>query len=257
MRRKTLFSLLVSTVVLIMILGTSLMAAAQAQPAPGQWRGSIPVVFEPTHAELGNYVVLEVPNEVLPTNRGHFEWDPEANELVVYAYGKRFSQRNDKGSFVFMRLPGPNVEVTARVVSRLENIPHGDINRGVAASRAGIMFRDSLDAGALRVMGAVYAGDHRARLELRNFVNGESANFQVGGSPPYNLPYWIRFIREGDTVRYYTSPDGEDWTLRLGARHRMTRDMFYVGFAVSRGDSITVGYDYPQRVVFDNITILR
>ena len=253
MKRKALLSAIIAVLIAGVAFGA--MYIVEAQTPRGQWRGTVEVPFEPTHAELGNYTVLEVPNEVLPTNRGHFEWCEDEGELVVYAYGKRFSQRNDKGSFVFMRLEGENVEVTARVVERLEDIPHGDTLRNVRGSRVGIMFRDTLDAGARRVIGAVYAGDTRARLEIRNFVNGESVNYQMGGSPPYDLPYWIRVIKGGETVRYYTSPDGDDWTLRLGGRHRVTRDAFYVGFAVSRGDSITVGYDYPMRVVFDNISI--
>ena len=248
--------------------------------ATGQWRGTQVVEFVPRYAELGNYTLLEHVNEVVPESRGRYEWDPETGELVVYAYGKRFSQRNDKGSFVFMRLEGENVEVVTRVVSRLDTIMdiNGETERAVRNSRIGIMIRDTLDAGALRAMGSLY-NEPRTRVELRNFVNGESVNYALTlqratqeeiwydffprneageiTSFHYQFPIWIRFIKEIDTARFYTSPDGETWTLKHGFMHRITGDHFYVGFAVTRGDSITIRYEGPQRVVFDNITILQ
>jgi len=104
----------------------------------------------------------------------------------------------DQFRFIYKSLSG-NGSITARVDS---------LTRADAWSKAGVMIRESLDAGSKHAM-IVMTPDNGASLQYRTNTGGASANADTAG---LKTPYWVRITRTSNTFKAEQSADGKTWT---------------------------------------------
>src|SRR5207249_1244582 len=127
-----------------------------------------------------------------------------------------FFTSSDGFHFVYQSLSGDGTMV-ARVVS-LQG----------SAAQAGIMVRETLNAGANHV----YVFDYSSTIYMTERTStGASSSYQSLGSGA--LPYWIKLARSGNAFTMYSSADGVNW-LQLGTSQTVSMAQnAYVGLAVS------------------------
>jgi hypothetical protein len=122
-------------------------------------------------------------------------------------------------AFYYVHSPwSGDVTITARVRS----VTNTDV-----WTKAGVMFRESLDAGSKHVMAVVTPGKGVA-MQYRAATGGASANAQVAGS----APGWVRITRRGQTFTAYWSNDFATWTTIGSVTIAMNFDL-YIGLPVT------------------------
>ena len=176
-----------------------------------------------TGADVGN-----------PRMRGSSRLSPSAVEIV--AGGEDIWGRQDEFHFACKLVPG-NFEL----VARLDSLEMADVY-----TKAGLMLRASLDAGAAHAMLLAF-GDNQPRnhnnggleFQYRVTANGPC----TGIYPPQPLPaqpdfpvsfphVWLKLIRDGDTITGLNSQDGESWRTFCVHRQHLPHAA-YVGLAVT------------------------
>ena len=159
-----------------------------------------------------------------------------AGEFIIIGAGGGLGGTADQFQYCFQPVAG-DVTLTARVVSSQ--------NTG-ANALAGVMIRNSLDAGAADALMAFGGGSSAAVFQSRS-SNGTPATGNSAGS--MNTPCWVRLVRSGNALTGYTSPDGSNWT-RQGSTTSVLSPTIYVGLAVSSGTS-----NLLNSSAFDNVTV--
>ena len=145
-----------------------------------------------------------------------------------------FSTASDAFHFVYQPLSGDGTMV-ARVVSL----------QGSSSAQAGIMIRETLNAGANHV----YLFNYSSTLYLtERTATGASSTYQPLGSAA--LPYWIKLARSGNVFTMYGSSDGLNWA-QLGASQTVSMAQnVYVGLAVSSRSTSSLA-----TANFDNVSV--
>ena len=126
--------------------------------------------------------------------------------------------------------------ITARV-SSVQNIDPW--------SKAGVMIRQSLDAGAANAFIAVTPGNG-VTWQYRSSAGGGTSWNNTGS---LNAPYWVKLVRSGNTFTGYRSPDGATWTQQGTTTISMTSTV-YVGLALTSHNSSSL-----CTATFDNVTV--
>ncbi|HLA84943.1 MAG TPA: dockerin type I domain-containing protein, partial [Thermoguttaceae bacterium] len=139
--------------------------------------------------------------------------------FTVEGSGNNIYGTADEFYFVHQTLAGDG-RITARVES-LENT--------AAYAKAGVMMRESLDAGAKNVAALVTVG-YGARMQYRA-IPGATTYKQAEVAGPA-APYWVRLTRTGDTFVSEISADGAAWT-ELGRVTIVMAQTIYVGLPVT------------------------
>ena len=142
----------------------------------------------------------------------------------------------DSFHYVYQPLSGDG-QITARVASQSDT--H-------AWALAGVMIRESLDAGAREAIAAVTPGNGLS-FTWRPTTDGISS--YVAGSAGV-APCWVRLERLGDTVTAYRSSDGAEWS-RYGTATIAMGATAYIGLAVTSHDNRV-----PATDTFDNVTFV-
>jgi len=147
-----------------------------------------------------------------------------------------FFNSADGFHFVYQPLSGDGT-VVARVVSL----------QGSSAAQAGIMIRETLDAGANHV----YLFDYSSAIWMTERTStGASSTYQSMGSA--TLPYWIKLVRSGNVFSMYGSPDGVNW-VQLGTSQTVSMAQnVYVGLAVSSRNTSSLA-----TATFDGVSLSK
>jgi hypothetical protein len=95
-------------------------------------------------------------------------------------------------------------------------------------TKAGVMFRESLDPGSPQALMLVSPGKGLA-FQRRTAANGVSTNT---AGPAGTAPYFVKLTRAGNSVTAAASPDGTHWTT-IGSDTIAMPATIYVGLAVS------------------------
>ncbi|MCL5280595.1 MAG: discoidin domain-containing protein [Planctomycetes bacterium] len=153
--------------------------------------------------------------------------DKGGNAYTVSGGGADIGGTADQFRFVYKQLNGDG-SITARVDSQT--------NTNTAA-RAGVMIRETLDAGSRHATLAVTPGSSVTFLS-RAGTNGATTTTAVTGG--LKAPYWVRITRTGTTFKAECSPDGKTWT-QAGTNLTLTLgNNVYIGLAVSSHDAAQI-----------------
>jgi VCBS repeat protein/K319-like protein len=128
--------------------------------------------------------------------------------------------------------------LTARLIS---------IDNTHAWAKAGVMFRDSLNANAKHVMVVVTPGKGVV-MQWRAATGGVST---TTASLPGTAPKWIRLTRNGNTFTGFVSSDFVTWTQVGAATVVMSADPF-TGLALTSHNTATIGTASFDDVFFSN-----
>ncbi len=166
--------------------------------------------------------------------------------FTVQGAGQYVWNTADGMNFAYQSLSGDGT-IVARIVSL-----HG----GSTSSSAGVMIRETLDAGSAHVdsvyeQGAVYA-------VYRTSAGGNTSADSTGNA---SLPYWVKVVRSSNSFSSYSScfssyssSDGVSW-VQMGTTHTISMAQnVYVGLAVS-GDNWTTSNPPLATATFDNVSI--
>ena len=123
----------------------------------------------------------------------------------------------DEFHFVYQSLEGDG-EIIARVNSVTNTHPW---------AKAGIMIRESLQAGARHAMTAATTQNGLA-FQRRTTAGGASAHTGTNGT----TPAWLRLVRAGDTFTSYYSGNGSTWT-EIGSETIGMAETVYAGLATT------------------------
>jgi phosphatidylserine/phosphatidylglycerophosphate/cardiolipin synthase-like enzyme/regulation of enolase protein 1 (concanavalin A-like superfamily) len=130
----------------------------------------------------------------------------------------------DAFHFVYQPLTGDG-SIRARVAS-LQHVDNW--------TKAGVMIRDSLGAGAKHAFMLVSAAKGVA-LQWRQSTNGTSSSLHAAGSVS-TVPRWVRLVRTGHSISGFESADGVTWTT-VGTETIALGMTVYVGLAVTSHDT--------------------
>jgi glucose/arabinose dehydrogenase len=112
-------------------------------------------------------------------------------------------------------------------------------------AKAGVMFRETLDAGSRHAMMLVSAAEGIG-FERRLAANGVTTWTQ---GALVIAPYWLRLVRIGSTFTAYGSADGVNWTPAGSDTIPMTANL-YVGLAVTSHNN-----NLLNTSTFDNVSL--
>jgi hypothetical protein len=103
------------------------------------------------------------------------------------------------------------------------------LTRSDAWSKAGVMIRESLDAGSKHAM-VVITPDNGGSFQYRTMTGGASAGTDAAG---LKTPYWLRITRTGNAFKAERSADGKTWT-QIGADQNVSMvASVYIGLCVT------------------------
>ena len=131
----------------------------------------------------------------------------------------------DAFRFVYVTATG-DCTITARV-SSVQNVDPW--------SKAGVMIRASLNAGAANAFVAVTPG-HGVTWQYRSSTGGGTTYNSTSGP---SAPYWVKLVRSGSTFTAYRSPAGTNWTQQGTATFTMASTV-YIGLALTSHNSSTL-----------------
>jgi len=158
--------------------------------------------------------------------------------FTVKGAGGQIYGTADAFHFVYQPLTGDGT-----IVARLVSVQGG--SGGYVA--AGVMIRETLDAGSANAATADWATYSGIYFDVRTAAGG---NTSQPGSVVATLPYWLKVSRSGSAFSSYTSSDGVNWT-QLGPSQTITIGQnVYVGLAVTSGSASALA-----TAVFDNVSV--
>ena len=134
---------------------------------------------------------------------------------------------NDGFQFVWQQVSG-DIDFKARVVSVENTFNH---------AKAGLMFRESLDAGSRHAEVCVTPVDG-AQFLTRLETNGKTTAAHTGLNKG-KFPFYVRLVRSGKTVTGYESLDGVQWT-SVGSTNIALPDRVYIGMVTSSHQKTTL-----------------
>lgn len=142
---------------------------------------------------------------------------------TVNGAGSDIWNNSDQFQFVYKSLSGDGT-----IIARVDSVENTDV-----WAKAGVMFRNTLDAGSIHALMAITPGNGAA-FQYRSSTNGNSTNNNVTG---YTAPYWVRITRSGNTFTGYRSSNGTTWT-QVGSPVTLPMNStVYVGLAVTSHSS--------------------
>jgi len=147
--------------------------------------------------------------------------DKGNNAFTVVSTGTDIWGNSDQFRFVYKALSG-NGSITAKVESLI---------RSDAWSKAGVMIRESLDAGSKHAS-VVVTPDNSCSQQYRSATGGASASTDWSGTA-VKAPYWVRVTRTGNSFKTETSPDGKTWKAQGSDQAITMVANVYIGLAVT------------------------
>lgn len=132
----------------------------------------------------------------------------------------------DEFRFVYQTLNGDG-EITAQVNS---------LTNTNAWSKAGVMIRETLDAGSKHAI-SVVTPSRGVSFQRRLTTNGNSSHTTISGQ---TVAEWLRLNRTGDLITAYHSDDGSSWT-QIGSVTISMSSSVFIGLCMTSHVDATLG----------------
>jgi hypothetical protein len=136
-----------------------------------------------------------------PGYTGYTSYNSDSGTWAIGGGGSDIWNDADQFHFASERFSGDG-EAVARVLA----VQYTD-----QWAKAGVMWRDSADAGA-KFVDVVVTPDNGVAFQWRSSTGGQCNNVNL---PGFHAPMWVRLVRAGNTFTGYYSSDGGSWT-RIG-----------------------------------------
>jgi uncharacterized protein YjdB len=144
---------------------------------------------------------------------------------------------NNKDEFLFAcRKFEGNGQLVARIKTLSNTNPW---------SKAGVMFRESIDYDSKQTMMVVTPGNGTS-LQGRKVTGG--ASWHVTPLNGEKATYWVKLVRIGNLIYGYSAPDGHAWK-KIGRDTCVMNNAIYAGLALTSHAECTIG-----TAVFDSIS---
>jgi uncharacterized protein YceK len=155
----------------------------------------------------------------------------------VQGAGAQIYGTADAFHYVYQPLSGDGT-IIARLVS---------LQGGSGYVSAGVMIRESLNAGATNAKTADWAAYGGIYFDVRTTTGGGTSE---PGGVSVTLPYWVKVTRSGSIFSSYTSSDGVNWTQLGTIQTILMAQNVYVGLAVDSGNNSALA-----TATFDNVSV--
>lgn len=142
------------------------------------------------------------------------------DRIEIRGGGGNIGGAADQFRFVYQQING-DFDVRVRVWS---------FSASDVWAKAGLMARESLDAGSRFVAALATPSMNGAFMSCRSSTNGTAIS--IGGFPLNYPDTWLRLQRSGNVFYAYASMDGARWAL-LGKTNLSLNSRLYLGFGVS------------------------
>jgi len=96
-------------------------------------------------------------------------------------------------------------------------------------AKAGIMLRESLNGGSKSFFVCV---TNKNGIAVNNRLNNNDPTENGDAKPNIKAPYWVKLSRKGNTINFYCSANGNNWSTMGNITIPLKEDI-YMGFAVS------------------------
>jgi hypothetical protein len=107
------------------------------------------------------------------------------------------------------------------------------LTRSDAWSKAGVMIRETLEAGSKHAS-TVVTPDNSCSFQRRETTGGASTSVNwLAGTPAVKAPYWVRITRTANTFKAESSADGKTWTALTPDQTITMTTNVYIGMAVT------------------------
>ena len=153
----------------------------------------------------------------------------------IQAGGADIGGTSDQFNYVYQPASG-NLDVSVRIDS---------MTNASSGPKAGVMIRETLDAGSPNAFALVSAGTGLA-FQRRPVAGGTSVSTSGGSGA---APVWLRLTRSGALFTAYQSADGSAWTV-IGSDSITMADPVYVGIAATSHNTSSA-----TEVVADTLSI--
>lgn len=139
--------------------------------------------------------------------------------VVLQASGSDIWDNADGFRYAYQRVSGD-----CEMLAKIENF-----NASHEWAKAGVMIRESL------------AGGSKCAFTALTNKNGGTFHhrFNAGGGmeggdnkPEIKTPYWVKIVRNGNTINHYVSANGNNWDLLNTTELPMKKEV-YIGFALT------------------------
>ena len=137
---------------------------------------------------------------------------------TIQASGTDIWGPSDEFHYMYVPMRGDG-ELKARVVS---------IEQTDAWAKGGLMIRETLDADSVFAMMIITPGN-AAAFQWRPVSPGGCFSLDAYG---ISAPYWLKIVREGNTISGYYSADGIGWTPHGSGNFTMASDV-YIGLCLT------------------------
>ena len=175
-----------------------------------------------------------------PAQVSSFTEEP-AGIYKVKGIGEDIFGAHDEFHFAYKELSG-----SASIIAKVDSLENTD-----PFARAGIMIRDTLDAGA-KYCALFITPENGVRYQYRTNIDDTT---EREFDPNVAAPYWVRFERtSGGLLRSYYSENGTDWT-SFSLKTITMNNPIYIGLAVTSHDPLVACEAQFSNVSFPNTTV--
>jgi RHS repeat-associated protein len=159
-----------------------------------------------------------------------------ADVFTVNSSGTSASGTTDSLNLTYQPLSGDGT-----IIARIASL-------STSAAGAGVVFRETLNAGATNFNVVLYPYYGSPYIQERTSTGGSTSSQQYTG--PGGSPYWLKLTRSGNSFTAYVSSDGMNWT-EAGSTQTITMAQnAYVGVFATSNSSTTLA-----SVTFDNVSV--
>ncbi len=164
-------------------------------------------------------------------------------QILMNAIGTDIWDSADEFRFAYMSLDG-----NGSILTRVDSIMNSN-----AWAKAGVMIRETLDAGSKHAM-VVVTPSNGISFQRRPATNAASENTDATGLA---APYWVKLTRTGNVFTAQRSEDGVTW-IDIASTNPVEIPMaanVYIGLAVTSHDAaISTGAEFSNVSTTGNVT---